>query len=294
MNTFYLYLYKFALFLIKKLSKEKCDRFFKFVALCFFKFDKKHTKIMRTNIGFCFPNLNDWEAYKIIRQNYENFAFFASEFLRNQDLSKEEILKKANFVNENILLEALNTNRPIIIQTAHYGNWEFFSLAMAAKYGKVSIIGRKLDSSVMNDILTQKRQKFDIELISKNDGVKQILNALKSKRILGVLVDQNAGSDGIECEFFGKKIMHTPSVSIFAKRTNALIIPAFARRNANNSDITDIIFDESIDVFMLGDDEIQKATQLQSNATQKIIESKPDEYFWMHKKFKHFYEEFYL
>lgn len=287
----YLLIYKFVKFIA---FLPFGDKIFKFIAFCFFKLDFKHTRIMRVNLGFCFPNLNDFEAYKIIAQTYENFAFFASEFFKNQSLDKEQILKKANLINEDYLLDALNSGRPIIVQTAHYGNWEFFSLAMAAKFGKVSIIGRNLDSKVMDKILSEQRRKFDIELIPKKGSAKQILSALNSKRRLGVLVDQNAGNDGIECQFFGKKISHTPAVSIFAKKTNALIIPAFARRNDKNPNLIDIIFFEPIDVNLLGDDAIKIATQMQSDATQKIISQKPDEYFWMHKKFKHFYEEIYL
>lgn len=289
----YLLIYKFVKF-ITLLPFGIGDKVLKFIAFCFFKLDFKHTRIMRINLGFCFPNLNDFEAYKIIRQTYENFAFFASEFIKNQDLNKEQILQKANIINEEYLTNAINSGRPIIVQTAHYGNWEFFPLAMASKFDKISVIGRNLDSKVMDKILSKNRQKFDIELIPKKDAAKRVLQAIRSGRRLGVLVDQNAGLDGIECEFFGKKISHTPAVSIFAKKTNALIIPAFARRNAKNPNLIDIVFFEPIDINLLGPDAIQIATQMQSDATQKIIESKPDEYFWMHKKFKRFYEEIYL
>ena len=38
---------------------------------------------------------------------------------------------------------------------------------------------------------------------------------------------------------------------------------------------------------------IKLATQAQSDATAAQISKKPDEYFWMHKKFKCFYENSY-
>ena len=294
MDKFYLFLYKFFNFLVNALPNKIVLGFLNFIAFCFYKFDKKHYRIMSVNLGFCFPNLNKNEIDKIIKSTYKNFAFFAYDFLKNQNLDKEQILAKVNFINSHFLENSLSSGRPIIVQTAHYGNWEITSLAIAAKYGKMSIVGRKLDSEVIDQILTKNREKFDIELISKKGGAKEMLMALKKGRMLGILVDQNAGNEGIECKFFGKKIMHTPAASIFAQKTNALIVPLFARRNGGNSSITDIEFYEPIDIDKLGENAVQIATQMQSDATKKVIEAKPDEYFWMHKKFKHFYEESYI
>ena len=38
---------------------------------------------------------------------------------------------------------------------------------------------------------------------------------------------------------------------------------------------------------------LRLATQAQSDATAAQISKKPDEYFWMHKKFKCFYKDSY-
>ena len=268
--------------------------FLKILAKAFFKLDKKHTKIMKTNIKMCFDELDEAQINELVLKTYNNFALFLREFVINQNTTKEQILSKICFENEEILLNALATNRPIIVSTAHYGNWELFSLAMAAKFGAVSIIGRSLDSAKMNEILSKNRRRFDIELIDKNNAAKPVIAALKERRLLGVLVDQNtAKKDGIECEFFGKKIMHTPAASVFASKMNALIIPAFIMRE--NSKKFKIIFYPQIDIKELEKSmnkqaAILCATQAQSDALMSQIKRKDDEYFWMHKKFKHFYE----
>lgn len=274
--------------------KSMSLNFLKLLAKAFCKLDKKHTKIMKTNIKMCFDELNQAQINELVLKTYNNFALFLREFIINQNTTKEQILSKICFENEEILLNALATNRPIIVSTAHYGNWELFSLAMAAKFGAVSIIGRSLDSAKMNEILSKNRRRFDIELIDKNNAAKSVIATLKERRLLGVLVDQNtAKKDGIECEFFGKKIMHTPAASVFASKMNALIIPAFIMRE--NSKKFKIIFYPQIDIKELEKSmdkqaAILCATQAQSDALMSQIKRKFDEYFWMHKKFKHFYE----
>ena len=299
LDYFYLGLYYALRFFVKIAPKCVLKGFLKSLASAFYHLDKKHTNIMRVNLKMCFTTLKDDEIERLIKKNYYNFALFAAEFLLNQNTTKEQILSKISFENEELFNSVLSQNRPIIVQTAHYGNWELFSLAMAARYGAVSIIGRALDSAKMNEILSANRTRFDIELIEKKSAVKQALKALNNRRLLGILVDQNtAKNEGLECEFFSHKIMHTHAASVFASKSGAIIIPAFIERDNSKDDSFKIVFYEPIDMQVLSQNHskegaIRLATQAQSDATAAQISKKPDEYFWMHKKFKCFYKDSY-
>ena len=299
LDCFYLGLYYALRFLVKIAPKCVLKGFLKSLASAFYHLDKKHTNIMRVNLKMCFATLKDDEIERLIKKNYYNFALFGVQFLLNQNTTKEQILSKISFENEELFNSVLSQNRPIIVQTAHYGNWELFSLAMAARYGAVSIIGRALDSAKMNEILSANRTRFDIELIDKKSAVKQALKALNNRRLLGILVDQNtAKNEGLECEFFSHKIMHTHAASVFASKSGAIIIPAFIERNESKDDSFKIVFYEPIDMQVLSqnhskEEALRLATQAQSDATAAQISKKPDEYFWMHKKFKCFYENSY-
>lgn len=299
LDYFYLGLYYALRFLVKISPKCVLKGFLKSLASAFYHLDKKHTNIMRVNLKMCFASLKDDEIERLIKKNYYNFALFGAEFLLNQNTTKEQILSKISFENEELFNSVLSQNRPIIVQTAHYGNWELFSLAMAARYGAVSIIGRALDSAKMNEILSANRTRFDIELIEKKSAVKQVLKALNNRRLLGILVDQNtAKNEGLECEFFSYKIMHTHAASVFASKSGAIIVPAFIERDESKDDSFKIVFYEPIDMQVLSqnhskEEALRLATQAQSDATAAQISKKPDEYFWMHKKFKCFYENNY-
>lgn len=284
----YLTLYYFLKFLIFITPKSALKALLNAISALFYKFDKKHTKIMRVNLKMC--GYEGSEAEKIIKSCYKNFAYFGLNFLKNQGASKEKILSQVRFENAQMVQNALNSGKALIFQTAHYGNWELMSIACAAHFGvSISVVGRRLDSAIMNKILSKNRTRFNIELIDKSGAARGVLNALKNGRVVGMLVDQNtAAKDGIECKFFGKKILHTPAASIFAQKLNALIVPTFVHQDGEISVISfyePIKFDEN--------SSIQSATQAQSDATERVIRQKPDEYFWMHKKFKHFYESAY-
>ena len=282
-------------FLIFILPSSLQNLLAKFLAFAFMKLKKKRFHIVMTNLDLAFGETKTKEEkLEIAKKCYYNFAkYLGINFILNQNTTKQKILKQVVFKNEHFLLDAMKSGRPIIVTTAHFGQWEIFGLAVAARFGASSVLGRKLDSSVMDKILRANRAQFDVELIDKDGGAKDILKALKARRIVGILVDQNtAPKDGIKVQFFGKDVLHTPAASVLAQKTNALIINAFIYQKGEN--LNEICFEQPIDISTFDkEDAVQKATQMQCSACEEMVRARPEEYFWFHQRFKRFYENEY-
>ena len=286
------YTLKFLIFLLPSSLQNLLA---KFLAFAFMKLKKKRFHIVMTNLDLAFGETKTKEEkLEIAKKCYYNFAkYLGINFILNQNTTKQKILEQVVFKNEHFLLDAMKSGRPIIVTTAHFGQWEIFGLAVAAHFGASSALGRRLDSSVMDKILKANRAQFDVELIDKNGGAKDILKALKARRIVGILVDQNtAPKDGIKVQFFGKDVLHTPAASVLAQKTNALIINAFIYQKGEN--LNEICFEEPIDISTFDkEDAVQKVTQMQCSACEEMVRAKPEEYFWFHQRFKRFYEKEY-
>ena len=282
-------------FLIFILPSSLQNLLAKFLAFAFMKLKKKRFHVVMTNLNLAFGETKSKEEkLEIAKKCYYNFAkYLGINFILNQNTTKQKILKQVVFKNEHFLLDAIKSGRPIIVTTAHFGQWEIFPLAVAAHFGPSSVLGRKLDSSVMDKILRANRSQFDVELIDKDGGAKDILKALKARRIVGILVDQNtAPKDGIKVQFFGKDVLHTPAASVLAQKTNALIINAFIYQKGKN--LNEICFEQPIDISTFDkEDAVQKATQMQCSACEEMVRARPEEYFWFHQRFKRFYENEY-
>ncbi len=286
------YTLKFLIFILPSSLRNLLA---KFLAFAFMKLKKKRFHVVMTNLDLAFGETKTKEEkLEIAKKCYYNFAkYLGINFILNQNTTKQKILEQVVFKNEHFLLDAMKSGRPIIVTTAHFGQWEIFGLAVAARFGASSVLGRKLDSSVMDKILKANRAQFDVELIDKNGGAKDILKALKARRIVGILVDQNtAPKDGIKVQFFGKDVLHTPAASVLAQKTNALIINAFIYQKGEN--LNEICFEEPIDISTFDkEDAVQKATQMQCSACEEMVRARPEEYFWFHQRFKRFYEKEY-
>ena len=282
-------------FLIFILPSSLQNLLAKFLAFAFMKLKKKRFHVVMTNLDLAFGETKTKEEkLEIAKKCYYNFAkYLGINFILNQNTTKQKILKQVVFKNEHFLLDAMKSGRPIIVTTAHFGQWEIFGLAVAAYFGPSSVLGRKLDSSVMDKILRANRAQFDVELIDKDGGAKDILKALKARRIVGILVDQNtAPKDSIKVQFFGKDVLHTPAASVLAQKTNALIINAFIYQKGEN--LNEICFEQPIDISTFDkEDAVQKVTQMQCSACEEMVRARPEEYFWFHQRFKRFYENEY-
>jgi len=256
--------------------------------------DTKHNKIAKVNLDLAFEDrMSNEEKTQIIKKCYKNLLYLLREFIVNQTISKEDLLKKITFHNEHIYDDVIQKKQGVIFLTAHYGSWELLSLAMGAKFGPMSIIGRKLDSVAMNAILEKNRQRFNITLLEKKGAMRGMLKALQKGENVGLLVDQNtADQEGILISFFGKSARHTPAAAQFSKKMNVTIIPTFMTTNDyEHFDIT--LYDPILPPQNDDEKAIIDSVQAQANITQQVIEKKPDEWFWFHRRWKNQYEELY-
>ncbi|WP_457608255.1 lipid A biosynthesis lauroyl acyltransferase [Nitratifractor sp.] len=257
--------------------------------------DRRRTHVARVNLDLAFgDSMPPEEKERIIRRTYENLMVVALDTILNQGASREEILKKVSFQNEKILEEALQSGRPIIFLTAHYGNWELGTLAIAARFTPIRVVGRPLDWTWADRILRSTREQFGVEMIPKRHAMKPMLRSLKERIPVGLVVDQNtAAKDGLLVDFFGHPARHTPAAALLARKTDALVIPVYSEStDYHHWTVTfhePIPMEKSDDV----DEDIRRHVQAQADITEKVIRHKPDEWFWLHQRWKNQFEERY-
>jgi KDO2-lipid IV(A) lauroyltransferase len=265
-----------------------------FAKLAYF-IDRRHTKIAWVNLDIAFGNSKTKKEKKeMILSSYENLFIVAIETILLQGISKEKLLEMVEFENEEILLDAIKSKKPIIFFTGHYCNWELGILAIGAKFLPLSIVGRPLDWKWADNILTATREQFGVKLIPKKRAMKSLIQEIKNKRAVGIAVDQNTSSkDGILVDFFGKEARHTPAVSILARRFDAIIIPVFDFRIRTGKYRVKFFEPITIRKSDLIDSDILDLTQAQAKFTQKVIEYEPKFWLWLHARWKNRYERLY-
>jgi KDO2-lipid IV(A) lauroyltransferase len=295
LDYFYLFSFKLFVFFVRILPKTVINKILDFLAWLAYALDKKHRKIAQVNLDLAYEQrLSQEEKTQIIKKCYLNLLHLLKDFIRNQNISKENLLKKVTIHNEHFYHQAKKENKGIIFLTAHYGNWELLPLCIGATYDNLLGVGRNLDSPKLNTLLQQNREQFNVCMVEKSGAIRSMLRVLKDHKNIGLLVDQNTSTnEGVLINFFKKPARHTPSIALMSRKTGAPILPAFiTTQDYEHYDITfyEPFFTNKTDDL---DKDILESVQKQADITQKVIEAKPDEWFWFHRRWKNQYEELY-
>jgi KDO2-lipid IV(A) lauroyltransferase len=255
--------------------------------------DKKHKKIAMVNLDLAYENSKTLEEKnEIIKLSYQNLVFNLYEFIENQHLNLAQLEDKIKVENEDIILDAIKSKRKIILISAHYGNWEIIGTFNSLKYKPMTNVGRPLNNKYLNADLRKSRNANGAKMLDKNEAAKGLIKALKSDRMIGLVVDQNTASNmGILINFFGKRATQTEAPAKLALRFEALIIPVFVIQK-DFRDYT-MKYYKPIDTTKLEDNSIEAITQLQADIIEEQIRLKPEGWFWQHKRWKNQYEELY-
>jgi KDO2-lipid IV(A) lauroyltransferase len=256
----------------------------KIIAFLFYFLDKRRKKIVFTNLNLVYPNISKEEKKRLVKKIYNNFAYNFLEIIKNRNITKEELSKKVEFEG---LDKFEQIQQPVIFITAHYSNWEMMPLILGGVLKiPMSVVVRNLDNKLLNRFFKSNREKFNIETFDKKGALKHLIKALKNKRSVGIFVDQNtAKSDGVDVEMFGLKALQTPVAAILSKKFNIPIIPVFIQRE---NDKYKMIFKDAI-----LEQDVNVSVQKQSKVIEEMIKERPKEWYWFHRRFKHYYEDKY-
>ncbi|WP_201353998.1 lipid A biosynthesis lauroyl acyltransferase [Hydrogenimonas urashimensis] len=257
--------------------------------------DRRHRRIAYVNLDIAFDDtLPAEEKKRIVKRTYENLLFLIHDFVLNQSIGKTDLLEKVKIVDRHYIDEAASRDKPLIFITAHYGNWEIAPLVSAALYGPITIVGRPLDSRKMNEILKRGRERFDVELVEKRGAMRRLITALRNGRNVGLLVDQNTTRDeGIEVQFFGKTVRHTPAAALLARRLDLAVVPIFVRSDDHEHYTIKVYPPIEPVKTENAEEDIKRHVQAQADVTERAIREKPDEWFWLHKRWRSHYNTLY-
>jgi KDO2-lipid IV(A) lauroyltransferase len=193
---------------------------------------------------------------------------------------------------------AFNSGRPVIVVGGHFGNWEVANTLLGLFGIPMGIIARNLDNPYLHAYFQRFRESTGHRLFDRDNATEQMLPMLEQRGYIGLLCDQDAGTRrGIFVDFFGKPASTYKSIALVACQTRALICVAGAYRLPDELSPTrtggpawsrfELVCEEVIDPLQFdGLDAIQEITQRYTNALERLIRRAPEQYFWVHRRWK--------
>jgi len=220
----------------------------------------------------------------------------AKETFRNLGRSFTEIVKIYYGIGSGIIdsvkiegVENLDNARAkgkgILFITGHCGNWELMATA-SAKLLPSSGIARKIKNPYINKFIERVRQRYGTSVIYKKGALKAVMKVLKNNESVGILMDQAVLSDeGYVIDFLGRGAWTTKMPALIARKTGAVVLPAFIHRTDKGHKIT--IYPE-VELSAIADKEkaVIEDTKKFSGFIERYIKEHPSEWLWIHRRWK--------
>lgn len=249
-----------------------------------YRFGRRRRRVADINIDLCFPELAAAERRQVVR---EHFALLGRSMLERGILwwgSRARIERLVRVRGEEKIHAELAAGRPVILLAPHFLGLDAGGVAITMRFDIVSIYSTQTNP-VFNQVLLAGRSRFGNQLLlSREDGVRATVKAMKAGRPFYYLPDLNPRRrDAVFVPFFGISTATITGLPRLAKAAGAVVLPCVTRILPGSAGYEVTIGDAWTD--FPGADPVADAARM--NAwIESAVRTMPSQYYWVHRRFK--------
>jgi Kdo2-lipid IVA lauroyltransferase/acyltransferase len=239
-------------------------------------------RITLINLRLCFPEKTEAERIEIGRRVFQNLARATLELGRLWYAPVDVALANIRMVDRDIV-DDIRGKQPIILLAPHFVGLDIGGAKVSATYPDTFSMYSEQKNKVFDAALRRARERFgDPLLVTRQQGLRPVLKALKQGKPFYYLPDMDFGAkDALFVPFFGAPAATVTAMSRLAEITGAKVVPCITRQCETDYEVR---FYPAWDNFPSGD--LEADTRRMNAFIEDRIREMPDQYFWVHKRFK--------
>ncbi len=242
-----------------------------------------------SNLTICFPELSIQQKRNLLRKMWNNLGRVIGEMPHWYRISKKEFDKRVVFESS----DNFSYDKGAILASGHFGNWEL-SFRIAQEMGmRVNFLYMPLANRWVDWLLNYSRKKTGLTLYKKGAvALRAILKKLHcgSGEILGLLIDQKIGADGVYSAFFGTQVR---TISLPAQLHLKFDIPIVMVKIQRTVGAHYTVSFTQIKTEDIGEkrggaseDLIMRITMRMNQVLEDWIRNDSSQWFWVHKRWQ--------
>lgn len=234
------------------------------------------------NIELCFPQLPPAEQHDLVRRHFEALGISLIEIGMGWWTSDQKLSRITRFEGAEHIEQAVAEKRSIIFLTGHFTTLEVSGRVLRHHSPPFDAVYRKNRSDFITELQRRSRERSARQTIEKSD-IKSMVRSLRERTPVWYAPDQNYRRKKAEwIPFFGIPAMTNTATSTLAKLGDAVVLPFFPRRLANDTYVLTVL--PRLQDFPSDNDVVD--TQRFVAILEEQIRQCPEQYFWVHRRFK--------
>ena len=241
------------------------------------------TKTITKNIALAFPEKSQADREQLGKQNLQHSTMMLFDLI-NLIWKKPDTLQKYRSIQgEEHLKNALASGQPVLLVGSHMTSF-MATLAHLSDVTPMHAVYRRWDNPVLQKRVVDVAQKrHALSLIHKSE-ISYMLKKLGSGASVFILPDQDFGTRrSVFIPFMGIQTATLTNIPDYANKTNARVLLVSSHRSDDFQTVYTQIT-EPLENYPSGDNTLD--SKLWSDYLQALVTQYPDQYFWMHKRFK--------
>ncbi|MFO7715725.1 lysophospholipid acyltransferase family protein [Desulfosarcina sp.] len=287
MPGFFTKLIYIAAYLLGMIPRRFAFTLAKIFGAIWFTVDKTHRSVALGNLTTAFGGeKTPGERMRVARAAFHNLALIPFEIGWSLDMSMDDFMRHCTINGQAHLRNARAKGKGVLILTLHMGNWELLPISYRFQGFNVSMVYRPLDFKPADRFFLQYRCRFGANPIHKKKSMRKVLDALRRKDCVGILLDQDSGlTAGVFADFFGQPACTNKGMALMALKTGAPVVPTYLVRHGNRFEIH---IEPEVPLIRTGDKErdIQENTRQYNQVMEAIIRRYPEQWLWVHRRWK--------
>ena len=239
-------------------------------------------KVVLTNLRLCFPGLTEAERIALARRH---FSALGRAIMERAVMWYAPLERVTQFVRlEEVEHFEAARGRPVLLLAPHFVGLDMGGVRVAIAWRTASMYGKQKNPA-LDAAMRHGRERFgDPVLISRQDGIRPVVRALRDGFAFYYLPDMDFGPrESIFVPFFGVTTATVPALARLAQVSRARVVPVVTRQLPDGEGYA-AKFYPAWDDFPTGD--IDADTRRMNEFIEARVREMPEQYYWVHKRFK--------
>jgi KDO2-lipid IV(A) lauroyltransferase len=244
-------------------------------------------KLTLKHLQLAFPDKSSQEIKRLGKSTFKMLGKNAGDVLRSTRVKSLEQLEKFVVTTGLEHFEAAKAKgKGVVFIACHLGAFDLQVTSMAMRGFDPNIIGTPLKDKRLNQLLWEYRNAHGAIAIERGKETFRMIKVLKSGGSVALLIDQDTNVKTVFVDFFGMQAATPAGATVLALKTGATVLPTYIHLGEDGLQHMYILPEIPMKITGNEEQDIIYNTQVFTKFIEDQIRKYPDQWVWMHERWK--------
>ena len=273
---------------VEILPLDTCARLARWLAWLVGGVLKVRQDVVDENLRHAFPEMSAEQRHELALGMWEHLFLMGMEVVHApRKIHDTNWRDYVSLHNADQIIRTCFLDRPTVIISGHYGNFELSGYVLALLGFPSFTIARPLDNPFLDRFINNFRERTGQFILSKMGSAGEVDRILAGGGVLALLGDQYAGRKGCWTQFFGRPASSHKAIALFSLGADAPAVFCYTRRTGamlHHVMGSDGILDPQTAPAEMRT--VPAVTQWYTSQLERTIRAVPAQYWWVHRRWK--------